>query len=630
MAVLQKPRLHMQDHYLSFARLIMALSILMIIFLTAGPASADWTPDTRLSASNHTNLTNVVVSGNNVHVVWQDDSSLPTQVYYKRSTDGGLTWGADTVLTDSSTDASDPSIAVSGSNVYIAWTENDPISGNSAVYFKRSIDNGLTWSGSPIELSDPGKECYSPTLAASGNNVYAVWHCRSNEQIYYNISVNSGLTWGTEAQLSDSSGVRVLNPSVAASGTNVHVVWQDTRDAFPLWCVYYNHSTDSGLNWGDDTRLSTLTGKHALNTRVAVSGNNVHVVWADLRSDSWVIYYRLSTDGGMSWGSETILSTGCPGIPQPSVAVSGSNVYVVWYDDRAEPSQVYYNYSTNGGQTWAGDAQLSNCTANGVCDPWVAVSVTAVHVVWPDSRTGASDAPAYYKRNTFTIPSFTITASAGANGSISPSGLVTVNNGANQIFIINANNGYRIVNVLVDGVSVGPVSSYTFRNVTANHTISVSFSVSQIGPIGGGSQSPGDSITTPVSPQGPINLSNLQVQSATISNSKVSPGTPVTVTASVANSGTGNGSANIKVYVNGQEEASRGITVNSGSNAPVTFTVVRNEPGTYTVYVGAVSAGNFTVEAAVNNDAILIAACALLATAFIIGLFMLRSRRRLG
>jgi hypothetical protein len=74
------------------------------------------------------------------------------------------------------------------------------------------------------------------------------------------------------------------------------------------------------------------------------------------------------------------------------------------------------------------------------------------------------------------ISTYTIVASAGVGGSISPSDAVTVNSGDNQKFVIMANNGYHIEDVLIDGHSVGAVSSYTFRNVTGDHTITVIFS----------------------------------------------------------------------------------------------------------------------------------------------------------
>ena len=70
---------------------------------------------------------------------------------------------------------------------------------------------------------------------------------------------------------------------------------------------------------------------------------------------------------------------------------------------------------------------------------------------------------------------YTITATAGANGAISPSGSVSVNSGSNQTFSITPADNYKVSDVTVDGVSVGTVSSYTFSNVTSNHTIAASF-----------------------------------------------------------------------------------------------------------------------------------------------------------
>lgn len=74
-----------------------------------------------------------------------------------------------------------------------------------------------------------------------------------------------------------------------------------------------------------------------------------------------------------------------------------------------------------------------------------------------------------------TSASCTITASAGTGGTINPTGAVPVILGSSQTFQITANGGYTISNVLVDGASVGPLSSYTFSTVTSNHTITASF-----------------------------------------------------------------------------------------------------------------------------------------------------------
>ncbi len=78
---------------------------------------------------------------------------------------------------------------------------------------------------------------------------------------------------------------------------------------------------------------------------------------------------------------------------------------------------------------------------------------------------------------TFTNATYTIAASAGAGGSISPSGNITVAAGASQAFTISPDACHTIADVLVDGLSVGAVSAYTFTNVQANHTIAASFAI---------------------------------------------------------------------------------------------------------------------------------------------------------
>ena len=70
---------------------------------------------------------------------------------------------------------------------------------------------------------------------------------------------------------------------------------------------------------------------------------------------------------------------------------------------------------------------------------------------------------------------YKITASAGSNGSITPSGEMTVEKGRSQSFSLTPNAGYRIASVFVDGTNVGPVSAYSFTTVTADHSIVASF-----------------------------------------------------------------------------------------------------------------------------------------------------------
>ena len=77
---------------------------------------------------------------------------------------------------------------------------------------------------------------------------------------------------------------------------------------------------------------------------------------------------------------------------------------------------------------------------------------------------------------TFSVDTYTITASAGQGGSISPEGDITLDYGSTQVFTIEADEGYQTDDVLVDDESVGAVDSYTFENVQSNHSIHAIFS----------------------------------------------------------------------------------------------------------------------------------------------------------
>ncbi len=77
----------------------------------------------------------------------------------------------------------------------------------------------------------------------------------------------------------------------------------------------------------------------------------------------------------------------------------------------------------------------------------------------------------------FAIDTNVITASAGSGGSISPTGTVTVDYGADQAFTITAAANHHITDVVVDTVSQGPVASYTFTGVTADHDITAIFAI---------------------------------------------------------------------------------------------------------------------------------------------------------
>ena len=114
-------------------------------------------------------------------------------------------------------------------------------------------------------------------------------------------------------------------------------------------------------------------------------------------------------------------------------------------------------------------AQSSTTTS-----PWDFTTIWNMHInTFPTFKWFYPSGPSTYS----------ITAGAGAGGSISNLGSLAVPTGMNQSYTIIPANGYSIASVLVDGVSVGNVNTYTFTNVTAPHTISVTFASPVSAPI---------------------------------------------------------------------------------------------------------------------------------------------------
>ena len=171
----------------------------------------------------------------------------------------------------------------------------------------------------------------------------------------------------------------------------------------------------------------------------------------------------------------TVSAAGIVGAPTPSVE---SGTYTenqkVALESSTEGATIYY--TTDGaepGRT-TGTRYTGPITVPGTEGQSITTTLKAIAV-----KDGMQVSEVKTFTYTINIPKpivkHTITATAGANGSISPSGNVEVVEGADQTFTITANEGYEIESLKVDGAAVSTATSYTFPNVRAAHTIEATF-----------------------------------------------------------------------------------------------------------------------------------------------------------
>jgi hypothetical protein len=197
-----------------------------IYFKKSDDGGATWTTSKNLTNNAGLSLLPAIaVDGSSIYVVWIDDTPGNYQIYFKKSDDKGVTWTTSKNLTNNAGAFYNPAIAADGSNIYIVW--EDYTMGVSEIYFKKSDNGGATWSKKKNLANNLGDSWYS-AIAVNGSNIYVVWSdCTpGNYEIYFKKSDDKGVTWTTSKNLTNNAGLSD-DPAIAVDGPNIYVVWDD-------------------------------------------------------------------------------------------------------------------------------------------------------------------------------------------------------------------------------------------------------------------------------------------------------------------------------------------------------------------------------------------------------------------
>lgn len=227
---------------------------------------------------------------------------------------------------------------------------------------------------------------------------------------------------------------------------------QDTNSTWKQY-TYYNWKSE-----GNDSKHAYITNdwdgaqdEYLISPVVDLSATRDGVLTFDfaygeygIKNKTFTATVEVSTDGGKTWNAIWNFQDSYTGQQASNYIISGSAEVPVPAEYNVAGVQFAFRY-VHPHEDTTGQLAIDN------------VKLMAV-------ETGEA------------AQKYTIAATAGEGGSITPNGDVSVKEGASQTFAITADNGYEIADVLVDGNSVGAVETYTFDEVKANHTISASFS----------------------------------------------------------------------------------------------------------------------------------------------------------
>ncbi|HZC20110.1 MAG TPA: hypothetical protein VE223_00545 [Nitrososphaeraceae archaeon] len=248
---------------------------------------------------------------------------------------------------------------------------------------------------SASNLSHSGNFSISlPDIATYGNNVYVVWtgHNAGSSNIYFKASKNSGASFASQENLSSNNTGSSQSPRIAVSHNNVYVVWEYNIDGHHN--ILFKKSTNSGASFASQENLSSNNTGSSFSPLVSTTGNDVYVIWQDVTDRNSDIYFKASKNGGASFGNTINLSHDVGFSGSPQVAANGNDAHVVWQGISAGNSDVYFK-SIRGGNTLANTITLSHDVGFSG-SPQIIISVHNIYLVWTENISGHSDV--YFKR----------------------------------------------------------------------------------------------------------------------------------------------------------------------------------------------------------------------------------------
>ena len=334
-------------------------------------------------------------SNDHIHLVWDDSTPGNAEVYYRSSTDGGLSWNATSRLSWNAGASTYPFVAADSSdNLYLLWSDTTP--GQYEIYYRRSTDQGVSWS-STQRLTWNAGDSQNPKIAFDNSgNIHLVWHdsTSGDAEFYYMKSTDGGNSWSGSQRLTENSGESLFPVIVISSTDMIHVFWQD--DTPGNHEIFYKKSTDGGSIWSAQKRLTWNAGDASYPSAVIESSNTIHLVWGDNTPGNDEVYYKKSTNGGSTWiGTQRLTWNSGDSIPTGIGLDSSDSLHLLWYDATPGNDEIYHKESTDGGGTWSSASRLTWNSGDSKV-PKLGATVHGIHIVWCDSTPG--DNEIYYKK----------------------------------------------------------------------------------------------------------------------------------------------------------------------------------------------------------------------------------------
>ncbi len=357
-----------------------------------------WDPEQRLTFDTIPQLDcGVWAYDSFVHILVNYDY---TPAVYMRSTDWGSNW-SDTTWLSIVNSTGFKVLTQQDSVVYFAWSENRPGPPSAAlvdtkyVFFRRSNDYGVTldsaiFLGKGVEVSiDVIRDTIYVAISHFGYPPPPVG-------AYLFRSYDGGQNWSGHIPIIDSAGC----PNIAYRNGILHYA------GLRCYKIIYTRSTDLGNTWAAPTEITAPNTVLPKKPKLVLGpGNDIYISWTDNKFGAGMqfddVMFRKSTDDGLTWGPEQRLTpdSKCQAAGALDMVSLDSMIFIVWdYNGIGMPApcSLFLLASTDCGETWRPREGVAGGEGYALNDANIAAAQDFVYVVWRDPHHLIGSPPELY------------------------------------------------------------------------------------------------------------------------------------------------------------------------------------------------------------------------------------------
>lgn len=275
--------------------------------------------------------------------------------------------------------------------IWVVWSSDRWGFGNDELYYKTSSDYGLSWSSESRLTNVAGHDEGPSIMQANNGTIWVVWFSdrTGNAELFF--KTYNGFAWSSDTRLTDEPH-QDMGPSILQSSDGlIWVVWYSDRTGnSELFCKTYD-----GSAWSVETQLTDHPSDDKYPSIAQASNGTLWVVWASPRTGNYELFYK--TFNGVAWSGDSPLTNDLYSDFAPSIVrARDASIWVVWQSGRPSDAQDELYYKIYNGSTWTSDTQLTSNLAYDMAPSIAQTRDKRIWIVWMANRDG-DDFDLYYR-----------------------------------------------------------------------------------------------------------------------------------------------------------------------------------------------------------------------------------------